>query len=160
MINLELVTRGLEGRIGTALCDGGVANGSNNVSSSEGRLCVRLVGAKLGMLKEGEGVHVAAVRKGFELRIAAALSDRGVRISNRSSNISNVGRLRVEASVNERHLRKDERESIRGGIESALLRAGVRGIRRRNRRRVGRANFRRHFDRGRKRKRKTKTDSG
>ena len=110
----------------------------------------------LGMLKQGEGVHVVAVPKGFELRIVAALSDRGMRISNRRSNSSNVGRLRVEASVNERHLGKDERESIRGAIESALLRAEVRGIRRRNRRRVGRASFRRHFDRGRKRKSRIK----
>jgi hypothetical protein len=108
------------------------------------------------MLKQGEGVHVAAVLKGFELRIAAALSDRGVRISNRSSNSSNVGRLRVRTSVNERHLLKDERESIRGIIESALLRAEVRGSRRRNMRRVGRASFRRHFDRGRKRKSRIK----
>jgi hypothetical protein len=104
------------------------------------------------MLKQGEGVHVVGVPKGFELRIVAALSDMGVRISNRTSNISNVGRLRVEASVNGRQLRKDQRESIRGGIESALVRAWVRGIRRRNRRRVGIASFRRHFDRGRKRK--------
>jgi hypothetical protein len=104
------------------------------------------------MLKQGEGVHVVAVPKGVELRIVAALSDRGVRISNRSSNIDNVGRLRVEASVNARHLRKDKRESIGGGIESALLRAWVKGIRRRNKRRVGIASFRRHFDRGRKRK--------
>jgi hypothetical protein len=104
------------------------------------------------MLKQGEGVHVAVARKGFELRIAAALSDKGVRISNRSNNISNLGRLRVQTSVNERHLLKDERESIRGMIESALLRAEVRGSRRRNRRRVGRASFRRHFDRGQKRK--------
>jgi hypothetical protein len=108
------------------------------------------------MLTHGEGVHVAAVRKGFELRIAAALSDRGVKISNRSSNNSNVGRLRVHASVNERHLLKDERESIRGTIESALLRAEVRGSRRRNKQRVGRASFRRHFDRGRIRKSKIK----
>jgi hypothetical protein len=59
------------------------------------------------MLKQGEGVHVAAVRKGFELRIAAALSDKGVKISNRNSNSSNVGRLRVHTSVNERYLLKD-----------------------------------------------------
>jgi hypothetical protein len=52
-------------------------------------------------------VHVVAVPKGFEVRIVAALSDMGVRISNRSSNNGNVGRLLVEASVNERHLRKD-----------------------------------------------------
>jgi hypothetical protein len=43
------------------------------------------------MLKQGEGVHVVAVPKGFELRIAAALSERGVGISNRTSNSSNVG---------------------------------------------------------------------
>jgi hypothetical protein len=92
VINRELVTRELAVRIGAALCDGGVANKSCSGSSSEGRLCVRLVRVKLGMLKQGEGVHVAAVRKGFELPIAAAVSDR---ISNRSSNTSNVGRLRV-----------------------------------------------------------------
>jgi hypothetical protein len=104
VINRELVTRGLAVRIGTrglavrigtALRDGGVTNKSCSGSSSEGRLSVRLGGAKLGMLKQGEGVHVAAVPKGFELLIAAALSDRGVGISNRSSNRSNVGRLRV-----------------------------------------------------------------
>jgi hypothetical protein len=104
------------------------------------------------MLKQGEGVHVTAVRKGFELRIAAAMSDRGVRISNPSSNSSNVGRLRLQTNVNERHLLKDERDNIRGMIESAMLRAEVKGSTRRNRRRVGRASFRRHFDRGRKRK--------
>jgi hypothetical protein len=108
------------------------------------------------MLKQGEGVHVVAVPRGFELRIAAALSDKGVGISTRSSNNNNVGRLRVHASVNTRHLFKDERESIRGAIETALLRAEVRGSRRRNKRRVGRACFRRHFDRGRKRKSRIK----
>jgi hypothetical protein len=77
------------------------------------------------MLKHGEGVHVVAIPKGFELRIAAALSDKGVGISNRSSNNSSVGRMRVQASVNERHLLKDERESIRGAIESAPLKAEV-----------------------------------
>jgi hypothetical protein len=143
-------------RIGTALCDGGVANRSYNGSSREGRLCVRFVGAKLGMLKQGEGVHVAAVRKRFELRIVAALSGRVVRISNRCSNRSNVGRLRVQTRVNERHLLKDEREGIRGMSESALLRAEVRGSKRRNMRRVGRASFRRHFGRGRKRKSRIK----
>jgi hypothetical protein len=75
------------------------------------------------MLKNGESVHVVAAPKGFEPRIAAALSDKGVSISNRNINSNNVGRLRVEASVSERHLLKDERESIRGGIESAMLRA-------------------------------------
>jgi hypothetical protein len=108
------------------------------------------------MLKHGEGVHVVAVPRGFELCIAAAVSDRGVGISSRSSNNNSVGRLRVQASVKERHLLKDERESIRGAIESALLKAEVRGSMRRNRRRVGRASFRRHFDRGRKRKSKIK----
>jgi hypothetical protein len=88
----------------------------------------------------------------FELRIAAALSDGGVGISTRSNNSSSVGRLRVQANVKERHLLKDERESVRGAIESALLRAEVRGSKRRNKRRVGRASFRRHFDRRRKRK--------
>jgi hypothetical protein len=165
VINRELVMRGLAVRIGTrglavrigmALHDGGVANMSCSGSSSEGRLCVRLGGAKLGMLKQGEGVHVTAVRKGFELRIAAALSERGVRISNRSNNNSNVGRLRVQACVNERHLLKDERESIRGTIESAVLRAEVKGSRRRNMQRAGRAIFRHHFDRGRKRKSRIK----
>jgi hypothetical protein len=77
----------------------------------------------LGMLKQWEGVHVVAVRKGFEVRIVAALSDKGVRISNCSSNNSNLGRLRVEASVTARHLRKELRESIRGEIESATRRA-------------------------------------
>ena len=138
-------------RIGTALCDGGVANKSSSGSSSEGRLCVRFVGAKLGMLKQGEGVHVAAVRKGFELRIAAAVSERCAMISNRSSNSSNAGRLRVQTSVNERHLLKDERESIRGTIVGALLRAAVRGSRRRNMQ-----SFRPHFDKGRKRKSRIK----
>jgi hypothetical protein len=80
----------------------------------------------------------------------------GVRISNRSINSSNVGRLRVHASVNERHLLKDECESIRGAIDSALMRAEVRGSKRRNMRRVGRASFRRHLDRGQKRKSKIK----
>jgi hypothetical protein len=50
------------------------------------------------MLKQGEGVHVVAVSRGFELRIAMALSDRGVGISSRSStstSSSSVGRLRV-----------------------------------------------------------------
>jgi hypothetical protein len=75
------------------------------------------------MHKQGEGVHVVAVPRGFELSIVAAQSDMGVLISNRSSNNNSLGRLRVEASVNARHLRKEQRESIRGGIESALVRA-------------------------------------
>jgi hypothetical protein len=34
----------------------------------------------MGVAKQGEGVHVVAVSRGFELRIATALSDRGVGI--------------------------------------------------------------------------------
>jgi hypothetical protein len=97
-----------------------------------------------------------AVAKGYELRIATALSDRGVRKSSSSSSCSgssSVGGMRVKAGVNERHLMQDEREGIRGGNGIALLRAKVKRSRRRNMWRVGRASFRRHFDRGRKRKR-------
>jgi hypothetical protein len=95
-----------------------------------------------------------AVAKGYELRIATALSDRGVRSSNSSNSngIGSVGGLRVKAGVDERHLLQDEREGIRGGNDKALLRVTVRQIRRRNKWRVGRASFRRHFDKGRKRK--------
>jgi hypothetical protein len=114
----------------------------------------------MGVAKQGEGVHVVAVSRGFELRTATALGDRGVGINNRCSTSSSVGRLRVQAGVKERHLLQDERESIRGANESALLRAEVMGSRRRNRRRVGIASFRRHFDRGRKRKSRIKTGSG
>jgi hypothetical protein len=43
--------------------------------------------------------------RGFELRIATALSDRGVRICKSSSNNNNnVGGLRVKTGVDERHL--------------------------------------------------------
>jgi hypothetical protein len=131
VINLEGVTRGvvvrigtrgLAGRIGTALCDCGVANGSCKSSSSEDYFCVRWDVSRLGMHKQGEGVYVVAVPDGFELSIVAALSYRGVRISTRMSNSSSLGRLRVEASGNARHLRNEQRESIRGGIEGALLR--------------------------------------
>ena len=122
----------------------------------EGSLGGRGVAKKGVRWRRWEGVHGVAVARGFELRIATALSDKGVGISTRSSNNSNVGRLRVQASVKERHLLKDERESIRGAIESPLLRPEVKGSRRRNRRRVGTASFRRHFKRGRKRKSRTK----
>jgi uncharacterized UPF0146 family protein len=44
----------------------------------------------MGVVKQGEGVHVVAVSIGFELRIATALSDRGVGISSRSSTSSNI----------------------------------------------------------------------
>jgi hypothetical protein len=52
----------------------------------------------------------------------AALSYRGVRISTRSSN-NTLGLLRVETSCYARHLRNEQRESIRGVIEGALVRA-------------------------------------
>jgi hypothetical protein len=101
-------------------------------------------------------VHVVAVPKGFELGIVAALSDMGVRISNRSRKSSNGDRPRVEVSFKERHLLTEQRKNTQGGIEIALLRAWVMGIMRRNMRRVGRASFRRHFDKGRKRKSRIK----
>jgi hypothetical protein len=47
------------------------------------------------MFKQGEGVHVVAVPRVFEQRIAGALNDRGVGISTRSNNNNIVGRLRV-----------------------------------------------------------------
>jgi hypothetical protein len=75
------------------------------------------------------------VARGFELRIATALSDKGV-------GISSVGRLRVQAGVDERHLLKDERDCIRGRNDRALLRAEVRGIMGRNMLRVGKASIR------------------
>jgi hypothetical protein len=114
----------------------------------------------MGVAKQGEGVHVVAVSRGFELRIATALSDMCVGMNSRSSTNNNVGRMRVQAGVKERHLLQDERESIRGANESAMLRAEVKGSKRRNRRRVGRASFRRYFERGRKRKSRKKIGSG
>jgi hypothetical protein len=50
-----------------------------------------------------QGCEVA-VSRGFERRIAAALSDIGVGSSNNNINNSSVGRLRVHAGVEERHL--------------------------------------------------------
>jgi hypothetical protein len=92
----------------------------------------------------------------LELRIATALSDRGVRNSISINNNINsyVGGLRVEAGVDEHHLHQDEREGIMGGNDRALLRAEVRGIRRQNMWRVGIASSWRHFDKGRKKKQK------
>jgi hypothetical protein len=52
-------------------------------------------------------VHVLAVSRGFDLRVATALIDTGVGISIRiitSSKGNNVGRLRVHAGVKERNL--------------------------------------------------------
>jgi hypothetical protein len=55
-----------------------------------------------------EGVHGVAVAGLFELRIATALSDRGVGNNNYSSRSSNnVGQLLVHAFVYERHLLQD-----------------------------------------------------
>ena len=130
MFNHELGTRGLAVRIGTALCDGGVANMSCSGSSRQGRLCVRRGVDRLGMHKQGEGVHVVAFPKVSELSIVAALRDRGVRSSTRSRKSSNGGRPRVEVGFKARHLLKKQRENTLGGIEIALLRAWVRGIRR------------------------------
>ena len=125
----EFGARGLAVRIGAALCDGGVANRSCRGSSRQGRLCVRWGVARLGMHKHGEGVHVVAVPKVSELSIVAALSDKGVRISTRSRKSSNGGRSRVEVRFKARHLLKEQRENTLGGIEIALLRAWVRGVR-------------------------------
>ena len=96
---------------------------------------------------EGEGVHVVAVRKVCEVSIVAALSYRGVRYSTRSRKSSNGGRPRVEIRVKARQLHTQQLENTLGSMDSALLRAWVRGINRCNRR-----VFLRHFDRGRKRK--------
>jgi hypothetical protein len=81
-----------------------------------------------------------AVARGFELRIATSVSDMGVDSSNISSSSISVGRLRVHAGVEERHLLQHERKGIMGRNDIALSRAEVRGIRRRNMWRVGRAN--------------------
>ena len=81
------------------------------------------------MHKQGEGVHVVAVPDGFELSIVATLSDKGVRISTRSGN-STLGRLRVETSCDARHLRNEQRESIRGVFEVSIVAAlSDRGVR-------------------------------
>jgi hypothetical protein len=66
------------------------------------------------------------VARGFALRITAALNDTGAGSS------SSVGRLRVHASVYERHSLKDHRERVMGWDEGALLRAGVMEINRRD----------------------------
>ena len=70
-----------------------------------------------------------AVPKVSELSIVAALSEKGVRISTRSRKSNNGGRPRVEVRFKARHLLKEQRENTLGGIEIALLRAWVRGIR-------------------------------
>jgi hypothetical protein len=92
--------------------------------------------------------------RGFELRIATALSDKGVGCNRCNSNNS-VGRVRVHDGVDERHLFQDERGCIRGMNDIALLRAEVRGITWRNYMwRVDKASFRCHRGRG-----KTKQDN-
>jgi hypothetical protein len=50
-----------------------------------------------------KGVNGVTVARWFQLRIATALSDRGV-ASNNYNICNNVGRLRVHAGVYERHL--------------------------------------------------------
>jgi len=94
---VRIGTRGLAGRIVTALCDCGVANRSCRSSSSRVCFCVRGYVTMVGMVKQVEGVAVVAVPDGFDVSIVAALGDMGVRISTRSSN-STLRRLRVETS--------------------------------------------------------------
>jgi hypothetical protein len=53
-----------------------------------------------------EQVHGLFVTRGFAVRIVTALRDRGVGKSSGSGSF-NVGRLRVQTSVNERHLLTD-----------------------------------------------------
>jgi hypothetical protein len=93
-------------------------------------------------------VHGQLVGRGFDVRIVTAVCDGGV-ANNRCNGSCSVGRLRVQADVDERHLLQDEREGIGGGNDRAMLRAEVREIGRRNTWRVDRASFRRHFDGGR-----------
>jgi hypothetical protein len=59
------------------------------------------------------------------VRIVTVVCDMGVaNISSNSCCI--VGRLRVQAGVDERHLLQDKGEGIKGGNDRALLRAEVR----------------------------------
>ena len=105
---VRIGTRGLAGRIVTALCDCGVANRSCMSSSSKDCFCVRGYETRMVMVKQVEGVAVVAVPDGFDVSIVAALGDMGVRISTRSSN-STLGRLRVETSCYARHFRNEQR---------------------------------------------------
>ena len=84
-----------------------------------------------------EGVHGVNVARGFARRITTALNDMGVGSTSCSTSRNNVGRLRVETSVYERHLIKNKCERIMGWGERARLRAGVRGISKRERWKVG-----------------------
>ena len=136
-----------------ALSDMGVRISTRSSNSTRGRLQVETSCQARHLCKdlresirgvfEGEGVQVVAVRKVCEVSIVAALSYRGVRYSTRS----NGGRPRVEIRVKARQLHTEQLENTLGSMDSALLRAWVRGINRCNRR-----VFLRHFDRGRKRK--------
>ena len=54
------------------------------------------------------------------MRITTALNDTGVDMSNSKSSNNNVGRLRVQTNVYDRHLLKDKRERIMGWGERAL----------------------------------------
>ena len=140
-----------------ALSDMGVRISTRSSNSTRGRLQVETSCQARHLCKdqresirgvfEGEGVQVVAVRKVCEVSIVAALSYRGVRYSTRSRKSSNGGRPRVEIRVKARQLHTQQLENTLGCMDSALLRAWVRGINRCNRR-----VFLRHFDRGRKRK--------
>jgi hypothetical protein len=85
-------------------------------------------------------VHGLLVTRGFAVRIVTALRDSGVG-NNNCNGMCSVGRLRVQTSVNERHLLKDDCERIKSMNERTLLRGGVRGISMRGMRRVGRTSF-------------------
>jgi hypothetical protein len=56
--------------------------------------------------------------------------------------------MRVQTSVDEHHLLKDQYERIRGRKERTLLRYGVRKISRRGKRRFGRTSFWCHRGKG------------
>jgi CRISPR/Cas system-associated endoribonuclease Cas2 len=88
-----------------------------------------------------EHVHGLLVAWGFALRIVTALRDNGVGNSSSNNKSCSVGRLRVQTSVYERHLLKDQCERIRNNNERTGLRAGVKGISMRGRRRVGQTSF-------------------
>jgi hypothetical protein len=99
----QLVGRGFDVRIVTAVCDMDVANMSCSGSCNDGRLCVRTGVAKHGVrwnsyeMKHGvwwEVFHRELVARGFELRSATALSDKRVGNISCCSN-NNVDRLRV-----------------------------------------------------------------
>jgi hypothetical protein len=87
-----------------------------------------------------EHVHGLLVTRGFAVCIVTGLRDSGVGNSNCNGSC-NDGYLRVHASVNERHLLKEQGERIMSKSEGSLMRVGVKGISMRGRRRVGRTSF-------------------